>query len=420
MSGSGRRVAAPRGTRDVLPPESDLRQRVIDVARDAFARHGYRRIVTPTFEETDLFVRGAGESTDVVRKEMYTFEDQGGRSLSLRPEGTAPVVRAFVQHGMHKLPLPVKLWYAAPMFRYEAPQAGRYREHWQVGAEAIGSDDPLLDAEVIAMLDGLYRRLGVPGVSLRLGTMGDAESRGPYRERLLEYLRRHEGDLDDDARERMRVNPLRLFDTKVPRVAEIMAGAPTLIDNLSPAAEAHRERVLDALTVLGIPFEEDPGLVRGFDYYTMTVFEFVSDHLGAQSAVGGGGRYDGLVEGLGGPPTPGIGFGAGVERIVLALESEGVAEEPWLDCYLAVPDPALRPAMMPVLRALRDAGLRCESDLRGRSMKAMMRHASSLGARVVVIVGPREHEAGQATIRDMTTGEQRQAPLAHLVEELTA
>lgn len=420
MSASGRRVAAPRGTRDVLPPESDLRQRVIDVARDAFARHGYRRIVTPTFEETDLFVRGAGESTDVVRKEMYTFEDQGGRSLSLRPEGTAPVVRAFVQHGMHKLPLPVKLWYAAPMFRYEAPQAGRFREHWQVGAEAIGSDDPLLDAEVIAMLDGLYRRLGVPGVSLRLGNMGDAESRGPYRERLLEYLARHEGDLDEDARERMRVNPLRLFDTKVPRVAEIMAGAPKLIDNLSPAAEAHRERVLDALAVLGIPFVEDPGLVRGFDYYTMTVFEFVSDHLGAQSAVGGGGRYDGLVEGLGGPPTPGIGFGAGIERIVLAMESEGVAEEPHLDVYLAVPDAGLRTAMLPVLQGLRDAGLRCESDLRGRSMKAMMRHASSLGARVVVIVGPREHEAGQATIRDMTTGEQRQAPLAHLVEELTA
>ena len=364
-------------------------------------------------------MRGAGESTDVVRKEMYTFDDQGGRSLSLRPEGTAPVVRAFVQHGMHKLPLPVKLWYAAPMFRYEAPQAGRYREHWQVGAEAIGSDDPLLDAEVIAMLDGIYRRLEVPGVSLRLGNMGDPQSRGPYRERLLEYLGRYEGDLDADARERMRVNPLRLFDTKVPRVAQIMADAPKLIDNLSPAAEAHRERVLEALTALGIAYEEDPGLVRGFDYYTMTVFEFVSDSLGAQSTVGGGGRYDGLVEGLGGPPTPGIGFGAGVERIVLALQSQDAPAAPHLDCYLAVPDADLRPAMLPVLERLRGAGLRCESDLRGRSMKAMMRHASSLGARVAVIVGPREHEAGQATIRDMTTGEQRQVPLADLVEELS-
>lgn len=419
MSGEARRLAAPRGTRDVLPPESDLRQRVLDVARDAFERYGYGRIVTPTFEETDLFVRGVGTSTDVVRKEMYTFDDQAGRSLSLRPEGTAPVVRAFVQHGMHKRPLPVKLWYAAPMFRYEAPQAGRFREHWQVGAEAIGSDDPLLDAEVIALLAGIYRRLGVPGVSLRIGSMGDPESRGPHRARLLEYLERHLDALDEDARERMRVNPLRLFDSKDPRVAEVMRGAPTLLDNLSPAAQAHRERVLAALDELGIAYEEDPALVRGFDYYTMTVFEFVSDHLGAQSAVGGGGRYDGLVEGLGGPPTPGIGFGAGVERIALAMGggAEGAARGP--DCYLAVVDADLRVAMLPVLERLREAGLRCESDLRGRSLKAMMRHASSLGARRAVIVGAREHAEGVATVRDMDSGEQRQVPLGDLVGELS-
>ncbi len=417
MSGAGRRVAAPRGTRDVLPPESDLRQRVIDVAREAFARYGYARVVTPTFEETDLFVRGVGTSTDVVRKEMYTFEDQGGRSLSLRPEGTAPVVRAFVQHGMHKQPLPVKLWYAAPMFRYEAPQAGRFREHWQVGAEAIGSDDPLLDAEVISLLDGIYRELGVPGVTLRIGSMGDPESRGPYRERLVAYLGDHLDALDEDARERMRVNPLRLFDTKDPRVAAVMRDAPTLLDNLGPAAREHHDRVLAALDALGIAYVEDPTLVRGFDYYTMTVFEFVSDHLGAQSAVGGGGRYDGLVEDLGGPPTPGIGFGAGIERIVLALGGEAPA--PGLDCYLAVLDTDLRVPMLPVLEAMRAAGLRCESDLRGRSMKAMMRHASSLGARRTVIVGAREHAEGVATVRDMQSGEQRQVPLARLVEELS-
>ena len=418
MSGSVRRVAAPRGTRDVLPPESDARQRVIDVARDAFARYGYARVVTPTFEETDLFVRGVGTSTDIVRKEMYTFEDQAGRSLSLRPEGTAPVVRAFVQHGMHKRPLPVKLWYAAPMFRYEAPQAGRFREHWQVGAEAIGSDDPLLDAEVIALLAGIYRRLGVPGVTLRIGSMGDFESRAPYRERLLEYLGRHRDAFDEDARERMRVNPLRLFDTRDPRVAEVMRGAPTLLDNLSPAAQAHRERVLAALDALGIAYDEDPTLVRGFDYYTMTVFEFVSDHLGAQSAVGGGGRYDGLVEDLGGPPTPGIGFGAGIERIVLAM-GDGAEPAPGLDCYLAVLDADLRVPMLPALERLREAGLRCESDLRGRSLKAMMRHASSLGARRAVIVGAREHAEGVATVRDMDSGEQRQVPLERLVEELS-
>ena len=419
MSQGGRRAAAPRGTRDVLPAESGLRQRVIDVARDAFERYGYGRIVTPTFEETDVFVRGVGTSTDVVRKEMYTFQDQSGRSLSLRPEGTAPVVRAFVQHGMHKLPLPVKLWYLAPMFRYEAPQAGRYREHWQIGAEAIGSDSPLLDAEVIALLDGIYRTLGVPGVSLRVGSMGDPESRGPYRARLVEYLEDHLPALDEDARERMRLNPLRLFDTKDPRVAEVMEGAPRLLDHLSPAAQEHRERVLAALDRLGIAYEEDGTLVRGFDYYTMTVFEFTSDHLGAQSAVGGGGRYDGLVEALGGPPTPGIGFGAGIERIVLALESAEEPQGPPLDCYVAVLDDDLRLELLPLVERLRGAGLRCETDLRGRSLKAMMRHAASLGARNAVIVGAREFDEGVATVRDMDSGEQRQVPLGALAEELS-
>ena len=413
-------MAAPRGTHDVLGAESRLRQRVIDVARDAFERYGYAHVVTPTFEDTEVFVRGVGTSTDIVRKEMYTFQDQGGRSLSLRPEGTAPVVRAFVQHGMHKQPLPVKLWYVAPMFRYEAPQAGRFREHWQVGAEAIGSAEPLLDAEVIALLEGIYRRLGLTGLRLRLGSMGDPESRGPYRERLVAYLADHEGDLDEDARERMRINPLRLFDTKHPRVAEIMAGAPKLLDNLSPAAQAHRERVLEALGRLGIAYEEDPTLVRGFDYYTMTVFEFTSDALGAQSAVGGGGRYDGLVEGLGGPPTPGIGFGAGIERIVLALEAQGADEGPSIDCYLAVLDDGLRLEMLPVIERLRAAGLRCETDLRGRSLKSMMKHAATLGARHAVIVGAREHERGVATVRDMSDGAQREVPLGDLVEELGA
>jgi histidyl-tRNA synthetase len=420
VSEGTRRAAAPKGTRDVLPGESRLRQRVVDVAREAFERYGYSRIVTPTFEETEVFVRGVGTSTDVVRKEMYTFRDQAGRSLSLRPEGTAPVVRAFVQHGMHKQPLPVKLWYLAPMFRYEAPQAGRYREHWQIGAEAIGSDDPMLDAEVIALLDGIYRRLGLTGLRLRLGSMGDAESRGPYRALLVEYLERHLSSLDADARERMRVNPLRLFDTKNPRVAEVMADAPKLLDHLSPAAQAHRERVLEALESLDIAAVEDPTLVRGFDYYTMTVFEFTSDALGAQSAVGGGGRYDGLVEALGGPPTPGIGFGAGVERIVLALQAQGDEPGPEIDCYLAVLDEALRLPMLPVLERLRAAGLRCESDLRGRSLKTMLKHASTLGARYAVIVGAREHAAGVATVRDMAGGGQREIPLDDLVEVLRA
>ncbi|HMM48336.1 MAG TPA: histidine--tRNA ligase [Miltoncostaeaceae bacterium] len=335
------RARAPRGTRDVLPEEGRLRERIVAVARSAFERHGYGPIVTPTFEETEVFVRGVGTSTDIVRKEMYSFADRSGRSLTLRPEGTAPVMRAFVEHGMHKLMLPVKLWYLAPMFRYEAPQAGRYREHWQLGAEAIGSDDPLLDAEVIALLHGIYAELELPGLELKLGSMGDRESRDPYRAKLVEYLERHRSSLDADAQDRMRDNPLRLFDTKDEGVAAIMADAPKLIDHLSPAAQEHRERVLDALDRLGIAYTEDPTLVRGFDYYTMTVFEFSSSHLGAQSGVGGGGRYDGLVEQLGGPPTPGIGFGTGIERITLALQrAENGEQAAALDCYLAVPDAA--------------------------------------------------------------------------------
>jgi histidyl-tRNA synthetase len=418
VSEGGRRAAAPRGTRDVLPAEARLRARVVGAARDAFGRYGYEPIVTPTFEETEVFVRGVGTSTDVVRKEMYTFEDRGGRSLTLRPEGTAPVVRAFVEHGMHKLPLPVKLWYLAPMFRYEAPQSGRYREHWQFGAEAIGSDDPLLDAEVIALLDGILRGLGVPGLRLRVGSMGDPESRGPHRALLVEHLEGRLDALDEDARARMRDNPLRLFDSKDPAVAEVMRDAPTLLDHLSPAAAEHRERVLDALGRLGVAYEEDPALVRGFDYYTMTVFEFTSDALGAQSAVGGGGRYDGLVEALGGPPTPGVGFGAGIERIVLALEGAGAAEAPSLDCYVVVPDAALRDEALALIEGLRGAGLRCDWDLRGRSVKGMMRHAAGLGARRAVILGPREREAGVATVRDMDSGEQREVPLDGLVEAL--
>lgn len=415
---SAQRARAPRGTRDVLPDEGRLRRRIVDTAADVFARYGYGQITTPTFEETEVFVRGVGTSTDVVRKEMYSFEDRSGRGLTLRPEGTAPVMRAFVEHGMHKLPAPVKLWYMAPMFRYEAPQAGRYREHWQLGAEAVGSADPLLDAEVIAMQHEIYTRLELPGLELLVGSMGDPESRGPYRALLVEYLERHRDALDQDAIERMRDNPLRLFDSKDPGVRAVMAEAPKLLDHLSPPAREHRERVLESLELLGIPYAEDPTLVRGFDYYTMTVFEFTSSHLGAQSAVGGGGRYDGLVEQLGGPPTPGIGFGTGIERITLALQAAGAEAPAALDCYLAVPDAELRRRLLPLLQSLRAAGLRCESDMRGRGLKVMMKHAATLGARRVVIVGPREHEEGVATVRDMESGEQTSVALDGLIEAL--
>jgi len=375
---------------------------------------------TPTFEETDVFVRGVGTSTDIVRKEMYTFTDAGDRSLTLRPEGTAPVARAFVDHGMHKTQLPVKFWYLASMFRYEAPQAGRYREHTQLGIEALGSDDPLVDAEVITVLADLYARLEVPDTTLRISSMGDPESRATYRPVLLEYLEGHVDALDEDERDRMRDNPLRLFDSKRESVAAIMADAPKIVDHLSDEARAHHDRVRAALDILGVAYVEDPMLVRGFDYYTHTVFEFTCARLGAQSGIGGGGRYNGLVEELGGQPTPGVGFGTGLERITLALESADRADlGAALDCYVAIPDEELRVTLLPLVRRLRAAGVRCETDLRGRRLKAMLKHAAALGVPHTVIIGPREYEAGVATVRDMTTGDQREVPIDDLVEALS-
>ncbi len=408
---------APKGTRDVLPAEGRVRALIEQVAGQVLAAGGFGRVVTPTFEETEVFVRGVGTATDIVRKEMYTFDDRGGRSITLRPEGTAPVARAYAEHGMHKLPQPVKLWYLAPMFRYEAPQSGRFREHWQVGAEAFGSEDPLLDAEMIALLADIYDRLGVPGVRLRISSMGDPAGREPYREKLLAHLAAHEDALPRDARERMHENPLRLFDMKDDAVQAAMAGAPRLLDNLTDDARQHHERVLEALRLMGIPYEEDPTLVRGLDYYTRTVFEFTCDRLGAQSGIGGGGRYDGLVASLGGPEVPGVGFGTGVERITLAL-GEDAAGDAVVDAYLAIPDADIRLELMPVLRGLRASGLRVEAGTSGKGLKAMMRHASGLGARHVIIVGPREHADGLATIRDMQTGDQVEVPVGDIAQHV--
>jgi len=401
----------------VLPAESRVRERIVRESTGLMAACGFGRITTPTFEDTEVFVRGVGTATDIVRKEMYTFDDRSGRSLTLRPEGTAPVARAYVENGMHKLPQPVKLWYLAPMFRYEAPQAGRFREHWQVGAEAFGSEDPLLDVEMIALLAELYMRLDVPEVRLRISSMGDPDGRDPYRERLMAHLAAHADSLPRDARERMHENPLRLFDMKDDAVQAVMADAPRLVDNLTDDAREHYTRVLDGLRLLGIPFEEDPTLVRGLDYYTRTVFEFTCDRLGAQSGIGGGGRYDGLVASLGGPDVPGVGFGTGVERITLALGEDAVSGSV-VDAYLAIPDADIRMELLPMLRDLRRAGLRVEAGTAGKSLKAMMRHAAGLGAGNVIIIGPREHAEGVATVRDMETGDQVEVPVGDLVARL--
>ena len=318
-------ISAPKGTYDMLPDDQPLRRWVIARAEEVFRRYGYRRIDTPMFEETRLFSRGVGTSTDIVRKEMYTFEDMGGRSMTLRPEGTAPVARAYVEHGMHTLAQPVKLYYHSPMFRYESPQSGRYRQHYQLGIEAIGSPEPEIDAEVIGVLAALYREVGVTGVELRLNSMGCKECRPAYSQTLRAFLAEHAAELCGECRERATVNPMRVFDCKVPACREALAAAPRLSEHLCPACREHHQRVQECLTLQGLAFVPDDTLVRGLDYYTRTTFEFQSSLLGAQSGVGGGGRYDGLIEAIGGPSVPGVGFGTGIERILLALSRAGSA-----------------------------------------------------------------------------------------------
>jgi len=402
---------APRGTFDVLPSEEGVRARIERVARDLFARAGYGRIETPTFEDTELFVRGVGEATDIVRKEMFTFEDQGGRSVTLRPEATAPICRAYVEHGMHKLPQPVKLWCAGPFFRYEAPQAGRFRQFHQIDAEVIGSDSPLVDAELIMLLDDLLSELGVPGVQLRLSSLGSPASRTAYRDELRRYLRSRESELAGEVRERIDANPLRAFDSDDEGTQAVMTEAPTMLERLEGEDAEHFAEVRRLLDDGGVSYALDGTLVRGLDYYTRTVFEFTCDRLGAQSGIGGGGRYDGLVEQLGGPATPANGWAAGVERIVLALEEAEAAPE--RDVFVAAAE-GQRDQALALVTALRRAGLRAELDLAGRSMKGQMKQADRVGARHTVILD----EDGGAALRDMGSGEQRDVDPGRVAEEL--
>lgn len=314
-------LQAPKGTFDWLPPRSERALAVRETLTAPVRRAGYGYIETPVFEDTTLFVRGVGESTDIVSKEMYTFEDKGGRSITLRPEGTAPVVRAVLQHSLHTGRLPVKLWYSGSQFRYERAQKGRYRHFWQVGAEALGAEDPALDAELILLAVDGYTGLGLTGVRLLLNTLGDRECRPVYRSALQEFLRGL--DLDEPTRQRIEINPLRVLDDKRPEVRAQLTGAPLIVDHLCEACKAYHEEVRSLLTASGVAFVDDPRLVRGLDYYTRTTFEFVHDGLGSQSAVGGGGRYDGLSEMLGGPALPSVGWALGVDRMILAMESEG-------------------------------------------------------------------------------------------------
>jgi len=415
-----REFQAPRGTLDWYGPRAALRRSVLDRARQVFESAGYVQVVTPTFEDTGVYQRTSGAGSDVVRKEMYSFHDRSDRDLTLRPEGTAGVMRAYLEHGLHREPQPVKVWYELPMFRYNRVQKGRFREHYQFGAEAIGSDDPGLDAELIALQARWYRNVDVTGLTLLLNSIGDEVCRPAYIELLVAFLDEHMNELCDECRERRDTNPLRVFDCKNASCQAVLADAPKITDHLCDACREHFAAVRAQLDARGIGYQASPGLVRGLDYYTRTAWEWTWPALGAQSTLSGGGRYDGLAEQLGGPHTPGVGFGAGVERLVLTLEEMGAAEgvEPALDVMFAVLDDAARPRVHALMDDARAAGLRSDAAYGGRRLKRTLELAARRGAGTVVIVGEDEWGAGEASVRDMSSGDQRRVALDGLVEEL--
>jgi histidyl-tRNA synthetase len=385
-------------------------QRVTGEVERLCALYGYRKILTPVFEDTTLFARTSGAGSDVVQKEMYTFTDRSERSLTLRPEGTAPICRAYVEHGMHREPQPVKLYTLAPMYRYGAPGRGRYREHWQASVEAIGSDDPSIDAELIQLYDTLLARLGVTRYHLELNSIGCRECRPAYLERLRTWLSANAERLDEETRAKVEVSPLRVFDNylaKPAAVRDALDEAPKIGESLCPACVAHFGVVRAELDAMGVEYELVPTLVRGLDYYTRTTFEFVGPLENQNSTITGGGRYDYLVEEIGGPPTPGIGFGAGIERLLIAMEEEGVAAPPAvvIDVFLALEDGAPRSAVARWLAALRSAGVAAETDYAGRSLKGQLTQARRLGAAATVVVGPES-----ATLRRSGAADE---PLAH-------
>jgi len=408
---------APRGTFDLLPPRGEAVLAIRDALSAPVRRAGYGYVETPIFEDTALFERGVGESTDVVTKEMYSFSSRGGDELTLRPEGTAPVLRAVVEHGLYRQGLPIKLWYAGSYFRYERPQRGRYRHFSQVGAEVIGTDDPTADAETIVLAMDAYQALGLTGVRLLINSLGSDESRPAYRSALRTYLRGL--DLDDDNRQRVELNPLRVLDDKRPEMQKALHDAPVITDFLAADDRAHHDAVRSMLADAGLSFTDEPRLVRGLDYYTRTLYEFVHEGLGAQSAVGGGGRYDGLAEIIGGPRLPGVGFALGVDRTLLAMEAEGLQlpAGPRVEVF-AVPigvDAARR--SFALVTQLRRTGVAADLAT-GRGLKGAMKAADRSGATYAIVLGDRDIVAGVAQIRDLRTGEQQQLPLSDVVAEL--
>jgi len=415
------RFSAPRGTQDILPGTSPRWQYIEGRFREICRLYGFSEIRTPTFEETELFARHTGETTDIVKKQMYTFTDRGGRSLALRPEGTPPTVRAYLEHNLGAKSPVAKLFYFGRIFRYERPQAARYREHNQLGVEMIGSADPMADAEVISLAWQFLGSLGLAEVELKLNSIGGPEDRPAYREAIRNCARPFVNELCPSCQVRYETNPLRMLDCKEPRCRELLAGAPSTVDYLCDDCRQHFEKVRRYLTALAIRYEVDPHLVRGLDYYTRTIFEFQTPLLGAQNTICGGGRYDTMVEDMGGPPTPALGFGLGIERLLLTLERFGadLPEEPKPDVFVATLGDTAREAAVKVLAELRGRGMPAETDFTGRSLKAQMKLADKLGVKFVLIIGEDEAKQGVVTLRDMLAKEQRRVAMEKVVESVT-
>ncbi len=404
---------APRGTSDVLPEDQPYWRYVEDVARGVARRFGYGRLDTPVFESSGLFVRGVGQVTDIVEKEMYTFQDRGGDHVALRPEGTAPVCRAYLEHGMRNLPQPVRLFYFCPIFRYDRPQAGRYRQHHQFGVEAIGDADASVDAEVIELAWRLMGELGLTDLSLLVNSIGDAGCRPAFLERLRAHYSTQVDHLCDDCKLRLTRSPLRLLDCKQPACIEMAHEAPRTDEHLCADCRGHWERLLGYLRALGIPYRVEPRLVRGLDYYSRTVFEIQPPQEGGQTNICGGGRYDGLMEQLEGPPTPGIGFGAGMERIILNLKRQGVAapEAPPLTAVVVHLGASATERAVALASELRNAGIGAALAPAGRSLRSQLRYANSMGVPYALILGDDELSRGVVVLRDMARAEQHEAPL---------
>ncbi|MBC8536588.1 histidine--tRNA ligase [Feifania hominis] len=412
---------APRGTHDILPGEIHKWQHVEQVISEVFSTFGYREIRLPTFEHTELFERGVGDTTDVVQKEMYTFEDKGGRSITLRPEGTSPVVRAVLENGLDKGALPLRTAYFLSCFRYEKPQAGRLREFHQFGIEMFGTATADADTEVILVADAVFKRFGIRNLTLTLNSIGCPTCRKEYHAALKAYFAGHVEELCETCRDRLERNPMRILDCKSPVCHEIAKGAPVILDYLCDECREHFDAVKRNLDALGIPYRVDPTIVRGLDYYSKTVFEFVSNEIGAQGTVCGGGRYDGLIPILGGDPLPGIGFGMGLERLLLTLEAAGYAfpspEGPAV--YIGnIGEPA-GVCALELVTQLRQAGIAAEKDIVGRSLKAQMKYADKIGAKYTLILGDSELESRRAKLKDMATGESVEIDLDQIVTEMT-